>query len=390
MTRPLFRREMRRLGATTVMAVTGIVGAFASTAAKADALTSRDDVVMQIAPGGTSLLVVDGVPLTTQIIGGSVSLKTDDVYCVPIEDEKSCSYVLNSAVLVISNFVAKNQSFTDPYLLVSGPLAVEDDGQGIIIPSQTNTLFVATVATPNGPARGQASSSTPADLTLVLNPTTQQMTVSGSFTGQIGNSNVQAALIATALSPFVNMPPMANAGPDQTVCSGMPAHLSGSGSTDVNNNIFRYAWSENGVTIASGAEVDVTLGPGTHTLGLAVTDTYGGKGTDTVVVTVSDAATDLGVEHAISTVSNNACLRVTQYPAWGVYTHSLVIQPQATGVGWPIPFTYANCSSNSGSGSLTGPWQQAVTKPVSASCPTVIKLGGNGAGSVALTWWGNG
>ena len=69
--------------------------------------------------------------------------------------------------------------------------------------------------------------------------------------------------------------------------------------------------------------------------------------------------------------------------------HSIIIQAQANGVGWPIPLTYTNCA-NIGSGSLTGPWQQVSSRPVSASCPTLIKLGGNGAGSVSLTWWGNG
>ena len=392
MKKPLFRREMRRLRAMTAMTVTtiGMLGSLAATPAKADVVSSRDDVVMHIAPGGTSLLIVDGVPLTTQITGGSVSLKTDDVYCIPVEDYHSCVYVLNSAVILISNFAANNQSFTNPFLIVNGPVSVSDDGQGIILPPETETVFVATVDSPTGPMQGQAYGSTPADIKLVLNPTAQQMTVTGSFTGQIGNSTVDAALVATTLSPFVNMPPVANAGPDQTVCSGMPAHLNGSGSTDLNNNIFRYAWSENGVTLASGVEVDVPLGLGTHTLELAVTDTYGGRSTDTVVVNVNDTATDLGAEHTISTVSNNACLRVTQYPAWGQYTHSLIIQPQGTGVGWPIPFTYTNCSSNRGSGVLTGPWLQGTTQPVSAKCPTFIKLGGSGAGSVALTWWGNG
>jgi len=88
-------------------------------------------------------------------------------------------------------------------------------------------------------------------------------------------------------------------------------------------------------------------------------------------------------------VKNNACLEVTKYPSWGQYMHSIIIQAQANGVGWPIPLTYTNCA-NIGSGSLTGPWQQVSSRPVSASCPTLIKLGGNGAGSVSLTWWGNG
>jgi hypothetical protein len=81
---------------------------------------------------------------------------------------------------------------------------------------------------------------------------------------------------------------------------------------------------------------------------------------------------------------------VTRYPAdWAQYLHSIILQPQATGVGFPIPFTWKNCGAT-GSGSLPGPWQQGTVQPMSTTCQTLIKLGGNGAGNVSLAWWGNG
>jgi hypothetical protein len=132
-----------------------------------------------------------------------------------------------------------------------------------------------------------------------------------------------------------------------------------------------------------------TFPVGTTTVTWTATDSMGDSATYKQKVTVS-AATDLGVEHNMSTVKNNACLEVTKYPNWGQYMHTIIIQPQADGVGWPISFTYANCTSNHGSGSLPGPWQQGSTSPVSAGCPTLVKLGGNGAGSISLRWWGNG
>ena len=141
------------------------------------------------------------------------------------------------------------------------------------------------------------------------------------------------------------------------------------------------------VTVTNNAPA--TFPVGTTTVTWTAVDAKGNKATFTQKVTVG-AATDLQAEHFISTVKNNACLEVTRYPAWGPYVHALIIQPQATGVGWPIPFTYTNCGTSSGSGSLPGPWQQGTTRPVSATCPTFIKLGANGAGSVTLTWWGNG
>jgi len=130
---------------------------------------------------------------------------------------------------------------------------------------------------------------------------------------------------------------------------------------------------------------------GTTTVTWTAVDTKGNTATYSQKVTVS-AATDLGPEHYVlpHDVKNNACLEVTKYPPWGEYMHTLIIQPQAGGVGWPIPFKWTNCGKSSGSGLLPGPWQQGSTNPVSASCPTFIKLGGSGAGSVSLTWWGNG
>jgi hypothetical protein len=143
-----------------------------------------------------------------------------------------------------------------------------------------------------------------------------------------------------------------------------------------------------GGTVQVTSDAPAKFPVGVTTVTWRATDASGNVATHQQKVTVSPSV-DFDKEHTVVNVTNNACLRVTKYPSWGSYMHSLVIQPQATGVGFPIPFTYTNCGSN-GSGSLPGPWLQGTTKPVSASCPTLIRLGGNGSGSVALTWWGNG
>jgi len=98
--------------------------------------------------------------------------------------------------------------------------------------------------------------------------------------------SVDAVVVANAVSPFANLPPIAHAGPDQTVTCGAATHLDGSATTDPNNNLFLLAWSENGTTFALGPVVDFQLAPGTHTITLTAIDTFGGQGTDTVVVTV--------------------------------------------------------------------------------------------------------
>ncbi len=93
-------------------------------------------------------------------------------------------------------------------------------------------------------------------------------------------------------APAGNQPPVADAGPDQTVgdtdnTGGELVTLDGSGSSDTEGPIAQYAWFDaGGVQIAAGATPDVPLDVGTHTITLTVTDGGGATGSDTVVVTV--------------------------------------------------------------------------------------------------------
>lgn len=81
--------------------------------------------------------------------------------------------------------------------------------------------------------------------------------------------------------------PIADAGEDQTVVEGQSVLLDGSGSSDPDGEIVRYVWSEEGVVIARGRIVAVTLKPGTHVVTLGVFDDGGGGGTDNLIITVS-------------------------------------------------------------------------------------------------------
>jgi len=100
-----------------------------------------------------------------------------------------------------------------------------------------------------------------------------------------------------------NQPPLANAGPGQTVeCSG-PAgaaiHLDGALSSDpdslpgTNSDIASFDWFENRglpfeTLLGSGETLDVTLSLGVHAITLVVTDLAGDADSDTVMVTVED------------------------------------------------------------------------------------------------------
>jgi hypothetical protein len=152
----------------------------------------------------------------------------------------------------------------------------------------------------------------------------------------------------------------------------------------------RYAEQDTATGARATLTSPATYPIGTTTVTWTATDKAGNKATYEQTVRL-DQALELGAEHVVSTVKNNACLTVTKYPAsWSPYVHSLIVQPQATtGVGFPIRFTWKNCSTT-GNGSLPGPWLQGTVSSVVNSCETLIKLGSNGSGNVSLTWWGNG
>jgi hypothetical protein len=87
-------------------------------------------------------------------------------------------------------------------------------------------------------------------------------------------------------------PPVANAGPDQTVedtdDNGFEwIDLDGSQSTDPDGTIVSYVWTEDGNQIAMGVNPTVELSVGTHIITLTVTDDDGATDTDTVIITVT-------------------------------------------------------------------------------------------------------
>ncbi len=99
------------------------------------------------------------------------------------------------------------------------------------------------------------------------------------------------------VTKIVVAPPVANAGPDQTVeCTGdaqAQVQLDGSASTDPNGDITIYEWFEHygaadQVSLGTGQILTVSLGVGTHTITLEVTDAAGNSSTDDVVIQVVD------------------------------------------------------------------------------------------------------
>lgn len=98
-----------------------------------------------------------------------------------------------------------------------------------------------------------------------------------------------AILGDTALAP---QPPVANAGPDQTVSDAdgtgsESVTLDGSGSYDPDGGPLTYQWFEGNTLIAAGVNPTVILGLGPHNIRLEVTDDESDTATDTVDITVN-------------------------------------------------------------------------------------------------------
>jgi len=99
---------------------------------------------------------------------------------------------------------------------------------------------------------------------------------------------------------YIDIPPAANAGPDQTVIDAdsngsQGVTLDGSGSTHSGpGSIAIYRWNEGATLLSQSASptAAVTLGVGVHTITLTVIDSNNFNGTDNVVITVAPPGPD--------------------------------------------------------------------------------------------------
>ena len=94
----------------------------------------------------------------------------------------------------------------------------------------------------------------------------------------------------------VQDPPVAAAGPDQTVDESTPAAFDGGGSFDVDGDVLTYAWNFGDGGTGSGPTPSHTYADnGTYFVALTVDDGHGNIGGDMLTVTVNDVAPAAGV-----------------------------------------------------------------------------------------------
>ncbi len=146
--------------------------------------------------------------------------------------------------------------------------------------------------------------------------------ITATATDSSGNTSEFSECVTVTEPGSDNLPPVADAGPDQTVTdtdnSGAEdVTLDGTGSTDPDGTIESYDWQIGGVSIATGVNPTVSLDVGVHEITLIVTDDEGATDDDTVTITVQAAPdnlspiADAGPDQTLTDVDNDGVESVT-------------------------------------------------------------------------------
>ncbi len=201
----------------------------------------------------------------------------------------------------------------------------------------------------------------------IVNPTSQYTSVTGLMQGtylfelQVTDDNgaKSADTVRITVNAATNIPPVANAGPDQTITLPLNTiSLFGSGN-DVDGTIGSYVWtkisgpSSYNIANANSSATNVTgLVQGVYQFVLRVTDNNGASGIDTIQVTVNIAGN-------ISPVANAVSNKTITLPTNSVTLNGSGTDADGTiaGYSWTLvsgPSSYNIVNPTSASTSITG------------------------------------
>ena len=126
-------------------------------------------------------------------------------------------------------------------------------------------------------------------------PANRTHTVNVTSTGTFGTNNHH--ILEINILGYVNRPPTANAGPDQTIPEGSTVRLAGSATDPDRDDILSYLWTHDStlnITLANATSISTTFvapqlnSDHTLTLTLTVTDQHNATASDSMNVTIQD------------------------------------------------------------------------------------------------------
>jgi hypothetical protein len=82
------------------------------------------------------------------------------------------------------------------------------------------------------------------------------------------------------------------------------------------------------------------------------------------------------------------CLKINPYTPWWFDTiRDIQLQNPEGSVTYPLDYTWKNDCGESGTGTITGVWDDQLLEDVDPSCVTTIKLNGAGSEWIGLRYW---
>jgi len=221
--------------------------------------------------------------------------------------------------VAVSNSAGKTPSNPATLTVDSPPTIVTPPANQTVAVGQTATFWVTASGTDPLSYQWQKNG---ADINGATSPrytTPATTTQDNGAQFRVVVSNPVGSTTSGTATLKVQSPPVADAGPDQTVEStgsgGTSVKLNGSKSSDPDGDVLSFVWKdEAGNVVGTTDVVQLTLSVGMHTLTLKVTDSEGLSATDTVLIRVNalnhPPVADAGVDQILECVGQGGT-RVT-------------------------------------------------------------------------------